>query len=114
MVCSFNWNVPPSKNRKTAEAVATQYIKAKYGITPAEFVRRVIAEHTPQNGVTSKDEENYSEKNAVARPPPKILALRQQFQARYNSFANKSQMKGVDKMSEYIPVATKSTIYYKP
>ena len=86
MVCSFNWNIPPSKNPKTAETVATQYIKAKYGVTPAEFARQIIAEQTPQEGATLADAEQHSEKDTIARPPPKHLALRQQFQARYNSY----------------------------
>jgi len=84
MVCSFNWNIPPSKNRKTAEAVATQYIKAKYGVPPAEFARRIIAEQNSQESATPTESEQYSEN--IARPPPKNLALRQQFQARYNSY----------------------------
>ena len=42
MTFSFNWNTQPKGNNKTAEAVATQYIKAKYGTTPAEFARMAI------------------------------------------------------------------------
>jgi len=91
MVCSFIWNVPPHGNTKTAEAVATQYIKAKYGVALAEFARRIIAKRDSQEGATPTEAEQFSEKDAIARPPPKHLALRQQFQARYNSYVSKFQ-----------------------
>ncbi|MCL1882929.1 MAG: hypothetical protein FWF81_04155 [Defluviitaleaceae bacterium] len=54
MVCSFNWNAPPNKNTKTAEAVARQYIKAKYGLTPAEFAKKIITEQAPQEKLADK------------------------------------------------------------
>ena len=67
MVYSFNWNPRPSdvsnsngdnssnnssrnskNNSKTVQAATAQYIKAKYGMTPAEFVKMIIKEQTSQ------------------------------------------------------------------
>ena len=42
MTFSFNWDTQSKDNTKVAEAAATQYIKAKYGTTPAEFAKMVI------------------------------------------------------------------------
>jgi len=48
MVYNFNWNPQPTGNTKAAEAVTIQYIKAKYGTTPAEFAKKIIKEQTSQ------------------------------------------------------------------
>jgi len=48
MVYSFNWNTAPQGNKKTTEAITTQYIKAKYGTTPAEFAKMLIKKQPPQ------------------------------------------------------------------
>ena len=48
MVYSFNWTPQPKGNAKVTEAVATQYIKARYGTTPAEFARMLKKEQVTQ------------------------------------------------------------------
>ena len=70
MVYSFNWNPKPNgicnnnndnnsnnnisnnkNNSKTAEAATLQYIKAKYGMTPAEFVKMIIKKQEQQENI---------------------------------------------------------------
>ena len=48
MVYSFNWSTAPQGNKKTTEAVTAQYIKAKYGTTPAEFAKMLVKKQPSQ------------------------------------------------------------------
>ena len=54
MVYSFNWNTPPKGDIKASEVATTQYIKAKYGTTPAEFAKKIITERVPQEKLADK------------------------------------------------------------
>ena len=46
MVYNFNWNTQPKG--KNTEAIAVQYIKARYGVTPTEFAKMVIKKQASQ------------------------------------------------------------------
>jgi len=48
MVYSFTWNTQPKGNDKTTKAVASQYIKAKYGTSLEEFAKMIILEEAQQ------------------------------------------------------------------
>ena len=49
MTYSFTWNTQPkvdNEKQKITKADATQYIKARYGISPTEFAKMIIKEQT--------------------------------------------------------------------
>jgi len=48
MVYNFDWKPQPKSNVKANEAAATQYVKAKYGMSAEEFVKMIVKNRTPQ------------------------------------------------------------------
>jgi hypothetical protein len=64
MVYSFNWNTQPTE--KAAEAVATQYIKAKYGTNLADFAKMIIKEQSPPEAISSIGTHHFTSEGVVA------------------------------------------------
>jgi hypothetical protein len=64
MVYSFNWNTQPTG--KTAEALATQYIKAKYGTNLADFAKMIIKEQSPPEAISSIGTQLYLNERVIA------------------------------------------------
>ena len=54
MVYSFNWSAQPKGDTKASEVATTKYIKVKYGMAPAEFAKKIIAEQVPQEKLADK------------------------------------------------------------
>jgi len=48
MVYNFDWKPQLKSSVKANEAAATQYIKAKYGTSPEEFVKMIVKNQLPQ------------------------------------------------------------------
>ena len=58
MVYSFNWNTQPKG--ENSEIVAVHYIKARYGVAPAEFANMVIKKQASQGNNSIPETEVYS------------------------------------------------------
>jgi len=48
MVYNFDWKPQPRSDVKASEVAATQYIKAKYGTSPENFVKMIVKNQSPQ------------------------------------------------------------------